>query len=360
MKPEHQSRRSCPLYILPTGSTGKGGSLREKAVKFKWMYSIWYGIITKVIGRHRCYCVVLVNMQSKAKVTFEDRLPVRPRKKWDKIEQYVEYLRHFAAYKYVEKFVESKSALEVGCGTGYGANYLSQFASNVLAIDISKGHASYGHVRYKKGKLTFLQASGLSIPLKDSSIDVAVSFQVIEHIEPNRVVHFLSEIKRTLKDESILVITTPNKELRLLPFQKPRNPEHKKEYGSKELKRILGDVFEEVKVYGLKGSEQIQSIVQNQLKQSPLTVYIIIARAITKPITPLIRKILPYMIISQIEKMRATFRSKGEKITSITNKTTERVQVSNFEILAHCPKDCLDLYGVCKKTKTRIGVMHNE
>jgi len=119
--------------------------------------------------------------------TFENRLPARPRKKWDSIEQYIEFLRHFMAYKYVEKFVKGKSVLEIGCGTGYGANYLSRLASNLIAIDVSKKCITHCRTKYKKGKLTFLHASGLSIPLKDSSIDVALSFQVIEHIEPKKV-----------------------------------------------------------------------------------------------------------------------------------------------------------------------------
>jgi hypothetical protein len=56
--------------------------------------------------------------------TLEDRLPVRPRKRWNTTEQYIEYLRHFAAYKYFKEFVDGKSVLEVGCGARYGTNYL--------------------------------------------------------------------------------------------------------------------------------------------------------------------------------------------------------------------------------------------
>lgn len=129
----------------------------------------------------------VIRMQRKAIKTLENHLPVTRRKKWDSTEQYVEYLRHFTAYKYVKKFVKGRSVLEIGCGTGYGANYLSQLASNLIAIDVSKKCITHCHTKYKKGKLTFLHASGLSIPLKDGSIDVALSFQVIGYIEPKKV-----------------------------------------------------------------------------------------------------------------------------------------------------------------------------
>lgn len=62
--------------------------------------------------------------------TFEDPLPVRPRKRWDTIEQHVEYLRHFAAYK---------SVLEVGCGTGYGVNFYPNLRLMLLQLTFQRG-----------------------------------------------------------------------------------------------------------------------------------------------------------------------------------------------------------------------------
>jgi ubiquinone/menaquinone biosynthesis C-methylase UbiE len=197
-----------------------------------------------------------MEMQSKT-IKIDNQLPVRPKKKWNSIEQYIEFLRHFMAYEYAEKFVKGKSVLEIGCGTGYGANQLSRFASNVIAIDVSRKCIRYCHTKHKKGKMTFLHASGLSIPLKDSSVDVALSFQVIEHIEPRKVRDYLTEIKRVLNDEGVFVISTPNKKLRLLPFQRPWNPQHRKEYSYREFKKTLRNVFENVEVYGLRGSKEI-------------------------------------------------------------------------------------------------------
>jgi hypothetical protein len=141
--------------------------------------------------------------------------------------------------------------------------------------------------------------------------------------------------------------------LRLLPFQKRRNPEHEKEYNSEDLKKILGGTFEEVKVYGLKGSEEIQSIVRNQLKQNAFMIYIVIAIAVIKPMAPLIKKILPSAILFQIKKIRETVRKKEERTAPITIKVIERPRISDFKISSNCPKDCLDLYGICKKIKTR-------
>jgi len=277
--------------------------------------------------------------------TFENRLPVRPRKKWDSIEQYVEYLRHFMAYKYAKKFVKGKSVLEIGCGMGYGANYLSKFVSNIIAIDISKKCVMHCHTKHKIEKLNFLQASGLSVPLKDGSIDVALSFQVIEHIEPKKVKDYLSEVKRVLRDGGVFIVSTPNKKLRLLSFQKPWNPEHKKEYDYKEFKKMLGNVFEEVKVYGLKGSEEIQSIERNRVKQNPLKVYII------KPFIPLIKKILPRMILFQLKGIKKSIVRHGKNRSLLVKEASKKIRISDFKVLLYCPTDCLDLYGICKKTE---------
>ena len=275
--------------------------------------------------------------------TCENSLPVRPRKKWDSIEQYIEFLRHFMAYNYAKKFVKGKIVLEIGCGTGYGAHYLSRFASDIIAIDISRLCVMHCHNKYKKGKLNFLQGSGLSIPLKDSSIDVALSFQVIEHIEPREVEDYLLEIKRALTNKGVFVVSTPNKKLRLLPFQKPWNPEHKKEYNFTEFKKALMNVFENVKVYGLKGSEEIQSIERNRVKQNPFEVYVI------KLLIFLAKKMLPPIIASHFRKVRRSLRNQMKESRSISNEITKRIRISDFKVLSYCPKDCLDFYGACQK-----------
>jgi len=277
--------------------------------------------------------------------TCENSLPVRPRKKWDSTEQYIEFLRHFIAYKYAKKFVKGKSVLEIGCGTGYGANYLSRFASDAIAMDISKLCITYCHKTYKNGrKLNFLRASGLSIPLKDDSIDVALSFQVIEHIKPKEVKDYLFGVKRVLTNNGIFVVSTPNKKLRLLPFQKPRNPEHRKEYNYKEFKRTLMNVFENVRVYGLKGSEEIQSIERSRMKQDPFEFYVI------RPLLFFKKKMLPHTIVPHFfKKMRRPVHDQRKKHRSIPTKITKKIQINDFKVSPYCFGDCLDFYGVCQK-----------
>lgn len=192
-----------------------------------------------------------------------------------------------------------------------------------------------------------MQASGLSVPLKDDSIDIVLSFQVIEHIEPRRVRGFLSEIKRVLKNEAVFVVSTPNKKLRLLPFQKPWNPEHKKEYDYDDFDRTRKAVFEEVKVYGLKGSEEIQSIERNRVKQKPLNVYVV------SPLIPLVEKVLPQVTLRQLKRMKKSVARNKNTHKPIPHGKFDNIRMSDFKVLPYCPEDCLDFYGVCKKIEKR-------
>jgi len=274
---------------------------------------------------------------------------VRPREKWDSVEQYVLYLKQFMAYKYAKRLVKDNFVLEIGCGAGYGANYLSEFASNIVAIDISKSAIAYCNKKYKKKKMSFLQASGLNIAIKNSSVDVAISFQVIEHIEPKYVRQYLTEIKRALKEGGIFVVSTPNKKLRLLPFQKPRNPEHKKEYDYRDLESALKEVFEDVQVYCLTGSPQIQLIEQNRVKQNPFIVYII------RPLIPLLKKMQLYESLSRLKKLRKPIVKKTQSLVS--EETFRKIQISDFKVTQYF-KDCLDFYGICTKIsrKNRINI----
>ena len=106
---------------------------------------------------------------------------------------------------------------------------------------------------------------------------------------------------------------------------------------------MLSDVFEEVKVYSLKGSEEIQLIERNRVKQNPLKVYII------KPLIPLIKKMLPYSILFRLKIVKKSIVRDEKKHSLIPKETFKKIRISDFKVLPYCPKDCLDFYGVCKK-----------
>lgn len=273
-------------------------------------------------------------------------MPVIPREQWDSEEEYIEYLRHLFAYETLaHPYVHNKYVLDIGCGAGYGVDNLSAVAASVVGMDISMQGVSHYWARYEKSNSGFVLGNATRLAFKAGSFDVVVSFQVIEHIEPKFVLDYLREIRRVLRTGGTFICSTPNKKLRLLPFQKPWNPEHRKEYDYKELSNLLSKVFEEVKVYGLCGSEGIFSIERNRVKQTPLKVYI------AGPIVRLIQQ-LPSPILAEFRRMRQRFLQRQVSHKRLPQETfRSNFSLNNFKIDRTCPKDCLDLYGICTKVK---------
>jgi SAM-dependent methyltransferase len=133
---------------------------------------------------------------------------------WRDKREYILYLRHLKAYDFASKYVQRKSILDVGCGSGYGIMLLSKFASHATGIYISEEAIRYCKKRHKRKNLGFkhVKSSWIrnGLPFKDRSFDVCTSFQVIEHIHPKNVERYLWAIKRTLKKRGLLIISTPN------------------------------------------------------------------------------------------------------------------------------------------------------
>jgi ubiquinone/menaquinone biosynthesis C-methylase UbiE len=256
-------------------------------------------------------------------------------------EELVEWFKRLYAYKYASIFAHGKIVLDVGCGTGYGASELSAVVSAraiVIGIDIWREGIIYCHSRYGD-RASFIQASALNLPFRENIFDLVTSFQVIEHIDAKMVNLYLEEVKRVLKNGGTFIVVTPNRKLRLLPFQKPWNPEHKKEYDAKEFDRILKMVFKNSKVFGLFATEKAYLIEYYRVKQNPLFVYVL------NPLLRIIKRFIPNFFL---QTMKRLWLEKLIKARTLVINQYE-ISIEDFELSRENLDSCLDLYGICRK-----------
>lgn len=149
---------------------------------------------------------------------------------------------HIGRYKTALPFIENKIVLDIACGSGYGTKLISARAKKVYGVDVDKNAINYAKANYLADNIVYKQASGLSIPLEDNSIDVVVSYETIEHIANYK--KFLAEIKRVLKPEGVLILSTPNDE------EYPEgNHFHYHEFKHKELTTLLKNYFKNIDEY---------------------------------------------------------------------------------------------------------------
>jgi len=159
------------------------------------------------------------------------------------------FMRHVVAYEYALPMAGGKRVIDVGCGEGYGPSILASEARSVLGIDIAPEVVAHARSRYGSEKVTFevMDVNRLDVP--DSSFDLAVSFQVVEHLVDES--GYFNEMARVLEPGGVAIITTPNR-LTISPgCDKPINPFHLREYTPDELADTLRDHFEQVEILGM-------------------------------------------------------------------------------------------------------------
>ncbi|MBC8022844.1 MAG: class I SAM-dependent methyltransferase, partial [Burkholderiales bacterium] len=101
------------------------------------------------------------------------------------------------------------------------------------------------------GNLEFKTGSCTAIPAPDASIDVAISFETLEHIREQE--EFLAELGRVLKPDGILVVSCPNK-AEYTDKRGTENEFHVKELYREELAELVAKGFPHSTWYGQKPS----------------------------------------------------------------------------------------------------------
>ena len=113
------------------------------------------------------------------------------------------------------------------------------------------------------------------------------------------------------------------------------------------------EVFEQVKVCGLCGSDEIQAIECNRVKQTPFKAYIMRPfYRVENRLERVLNDRLPPPILIRLKKMKEYLPNHqvGHNLRP-QEVFMSKFSLNDFRVDATCPKYCLDLYGICTKAE---------
>jgi len=193
-------------------------------------------------------------------------------------------IEHYQRYLSIGDLVKGKTVIDVACGEGYGTCILSKAASFVYGIDIDEETVSHATQKYREiQNIKFLRGSVAYLPFRTHCVDVVVSFETIEHIDEKNQYLFLQEIKRILKQNGILIVSTPDKFI-YSDSQNYTNEFHIKEFYRDEFYSFLLRYFKHVNffyqdfqaasVFSNEKAEKLQVVYTNKLNSGQYIVAI--------------------------------------------------------------------------------------
>lgn len=170
----------------------------------------------------------------------------------DASDNYV-FQRSMLAYVKAAEII-SGNVLEIGTGSGYGVSIIAPHAATFITIDKTLPPAG---IIPQNSNVEFCR---MTIPplkgIASGSMDFVLCFQVIEHIRKD--FDTIAEIKRVLRPDGKLIITTPNKHMSLT-----RNPWHVREYTVDEFKGLIGCYFDNYEPLGIYGNGKVMQYYEN-------------------------------------------------------------------------------------------------
>lgn len=156
---------------------------------------------------------------------------------------------HWHRYAFARAFVVGRRVLDVSCGEGYGSALLAEAAAEVVGIDIASEAVDHARRAYAgRARLRFERGSAIALPLPDASIDVAVSFETIEHLPREEQPRMVRELARVLTRDGVLLLSAPNP-VEYSQARDYRNPFHLHEPSREALAALLREAFAATRWY---------------------------------------------------------------------------------------------------------------
>lgn len=168
---------------------------------------------------------------------------------------------------YIEEVIKKiqnlkpNSLLDVGCGEGRIIYELENrnFEAEMFGIDISSRAIQFANAFANKSNFKVYDIISNAYNLQ---VDLVLSCEVIEHIEPNKISDYIENISKSLKPGGHLIITTPTTNV-------PVNPKHYQHFDSKKFEEILKYKFKNITYEYLNKdnllSKILSSIISNRI-----------------------------------------------------------------------------------------------
>ena len=125
----------------------------------------------------------------------------------EQFDKWSEKKNKFLLLKRIEQIVPfvpvNSKILDVGCGDAEMLEHIQRVKTPAYAVGID-----FREGLIKHDAINILRGDAENLPFKDQSFDCVTATAVIEHL-PNPITA-LTEFKRVLRREGVLIITTPN------------------------------------------------------------------------------------------------------------------------------------------------------
>lgn len=281
----------------------------------------------------------------------------------DASDNYV-FQRSLLAYHEAAKLVRG-DVLEIGTGSGYGAEIVAPRADSFVSIDkhnkaelptsslvrkcctdkpdAAEAITAEGTVPPMESvcqgsvpNVQYLRATVPPLPFADGSFDTVISFQVIEHVRRDR--ELVAEIRRVLRPGGRLIISTPN-----IAMSLTRNPWHVREYTVDGFARLLEEAFDSVEKFGVFGRGNVMEYYDNNRRS--------VARVARWDILGMRNWLprwllkMPYDVLNRINRRRLLAADKG---------LTTGIGMEDY-YLAPVAEGCFDLFYVAGEADSTAG-----
>lgn len=225
----------------------------------------------------------------------------------------------------VASHMVSGRVLEIGTGTGYGAEIIAPSAESFTTIDKCRSE----ELGALPANVEFVETKVPPLPFADASFDYVVSFQVIEHIRNDKA--FVREVYRVLKPGGKFIVSTPNK-----PMSLTRNPWHVREYTAAEFSNLLSP-FVSVEARGVAGNERVWEYYSKNAE----SVHRIMRFDVLRMQWWLPRWLLqiPYDVMNRLNR---------RKLHSANKSLTEGITMEDYKVV-DVDDRCFDLFYIATK-----------